>query len=97
MFKFLSYKGRSVWKGFFKNLRTNIGTVSNRTTVVTRQLIGKVVSVHNGKQWSSIPVRKKHLGFKMGQFIYTKKLGRFIHEQDKGGKSTKSNKGKRGK
>lgn len=80
MRKFLGYKGRSVWKGIYLTSKIyNDDDIMNRRIVIFKTDIGKEVYIHNGKWFYSLKITNRHVGFRLGQFILTKRLGRYIH------------------
>lgn len=88
MRKFLSYKGRSCWKSYA--LYTNI--YNTRSIVVTKSMLGKEVKVHFGNNIKKFKISVRHIGYKLGQFIFTKKMGSSIHKNKKDKKQQGSNK-----
>lgn len=80
MRKFLSFKGRSTWKGFFfQNKRNMFGDNRRRNVCITSYDQGKVIYVSTGKDLKPFRVKAKHIGFKFGQFLWTKKMGSASH------------------
>lgn len=78
MKKFLKYKTRSIWKGYsfvgsLKNIR------NNRIYIIKKKDLGKEVYIYNGKYYIKFNISLKHIGFKLGQFSLTKKIGMKIH------------------
>jgi small subunit ribosomal protein S19 len=71
---------RSIWKGLYCNLRINKSILDNkkRIEVWSRQssipgfLINKTVFVHNGKTFKKLLITRDKLGFKFGEFAFTK-------------------------
>jgi ribosomal protein S19 len=90
MKKFLAYKTRSLWKGY-NFIRLNKFN-SSRNYIVKLKDKGKVVFIYNGRRYIKFPCIKSIVGYKLGQFILTKKIGMFIHNLSKGVKLKKSNK-----
>lgn len=73
---------RSIWKGkfiynfllskkFLKRKRKNIWT---RNSTIPACLIGKRVYIHNGKVFIKSLITRQKVGFKFGQFAYTRSL-----------------------
>jgi ribosomal protein S19 len=77
MRKFLGYKSRSVWKGY--NFISLNEEDCSRNYIVKLKDKGKVVKVYNGYKYILFTCLKRYVGFKLGQFVLTKKIGRFIH------------------
>ena len=71
---------RSIWKGLYCNLRINKSILDSkkRIEVWSRQssipgfLINKTVFVHNGKTFKKLLITRDKLGFKFGEFAFTK-------------------------
>lgn len=79
MKKFLGYKSRSLWKGFFISTFNKKNLFLNRNYVLKKKDLGLSLIVPNGKIFNKIYVLPKYLGKKLGQFVFTKKLGMHIH------------------
>ena len=74
--------GRSLWKGPFissailRRSRTeskNNFKIWSRNSVIPEFLLGQTVLVHNGKEFKKIVVAREKLGFKLGEFSFTRK------------------------
>ena len=71
---------RSVWKGLFCSLKINKRLLGEkkRIEIWSRQssipgfLLNKTVFVHNGKTFKKILINREKLGFKFGEFAFTK-------------------------
>lgn len=85
---------RSKWKGNFINsslLKKNKKKIFvwSRSSTITANLIGQTVFVHTGKIFKRIYVTRAKIGFKFGQFVFTRKytqkykLGKKIQQQKK--------------
>ncbi|RYX78196.1 30S ribosomal protein S19 [bacterium] len=61
----------------------------NRSSVITEKMIGSIVSLYNGKRYTPIAIVKKMLGHKLGEFVFTKSLGKSIHSSVKNKKKKK--------
>ena len=87
--------GRSSWKGpflsssiFRKNRKEskNNFKVWSRNSVIPEFLLGQTVLVHNGKEFKKIVVTREKLGFKLGEFSFTRKYNvkqKFIKKKKK--------------
>ena len=83
MRKALAYKGRSIWKGkFFQFISLNKNKL-NRTYYLRKCDIGKEVYVYNGRLFYKFKILSKYIGYRIGQFIFTKKIGKNIHMKKK--------------
>ena len=70
---------RSNWKGPFieKNLLINSVIINNkkiysRRSTITSNFIGKSVLVYNGKLFKKIFITREKVGFKFGEFCFTR-------------------------
>ena len=68
---------RSLWKGyflencFFKKAKTNLNVWSRKSSIPSN-LIGKTVLVHNGKEFKKLLITREKIGFKFGEFVFTR-------------------------
>lgn len=74
---------RSAWKGKFiynfllenkfikRKKKLNIWT---RNSTIPSKLLGQKVFIHNGKQFYRVRITREKVGFKFGQFAYTRTL-----------------------
>lgn len=92
MKKFLNYKGKSIWKGYSHKSKLN-DFYTNRVYVIKKKDLGKECIVYNGKIFYKFFITSKHFGFKVGQFFFSKKMGKNIHLKNV--KVTKKNKDKK--
>jgi small subunit ribosomal protein S19 len=44
-----------------------------RSATITPELLGTIIQVHNGNRFVALNVTSNHVGFKLGQFVLTKK------------------------
>jgi small subunit ribosomal protein S19 len=69
---------RSKWKGPFLNkslLKKNLKSkVWSRGSTIPYFLIGFSVFVHSGKEFRKIFITREKVGFKFGEFVFTRKL-----------------------
>jgi small subunit ribosomal protein S19 len=61
----------------------------NRSSVITEKMIGTIVSLYNGKRYVPVAIVKNMLGHKLGEFVFTKLLGKSIHSSVKNKKKKK--------
>lgn len=54
--------------------------VWSRSSTIPESLNGKIVFVHNGKEFKKVYIRRSRIGFKFGEFALTKK---FTQKRDK--------------
>lgn len=92
---------RSSWKGFFLdpclspfkiNEKKNYFKVWSRRSTITLHLVNKTLYIYNGKIFEKLLITPDMIGFKFGDFIFTKKRGKFIHLKQVKKKNIKSKK-----
>jgi len=54
-------------------------TTHDRSVTITPEMLGNRLSIHNGHRFVGLNVTENHVGFKLGQFVLTKK--RVIHKK----------------
>jgi small subunit ribosomal protein S19 len=78
---------RSIWKGpyiehFFSNFIPPIKIWSRRSTVAP-SMVGRKVSVYNGKKFLSFRILQDMVGHKFGEFANTRKKAIFKKKKQK--------------
>lgn len=68
---------RSSWKGYFINSvffkqKTKKNLIWSKDTTITGDLKGQTVFVYNGKDFKKVFITGAKIGFKFGQFIFTR-------------------------
>ena len=77
---------RSTWKGSvifdenvdFKNKQIKI---YNRNFIISKNFLDKKISIYNGKSFINVFIDKDKIGYKFGEFAYSRKLP--IHKKKK--------------
>jgi len=70
---------RSKWKGVFiqSNLlkidKNKTVKTSSRNSTITNDFLNKKVMVYNGKEFKPVYIVKEKIGFKFGEFTFTRK------------------------
>lgn len=54
----------------------------NKNSIISKDLVGEKIYVYNGKVFQRKTVVPGMVGFKVGEFILTKKIGSKIHTKD---------------
>lgn len=62
---------RSVWKGTYFNDKQFLC----RSSLISHSIVKKKFLVHNGKSYESISIDRKMVGLKIGEFVFTRKMG----------------------
>lgn len=71
---------RAIWKGLFCDISINKKYIANnkKIEVKSRQssipefLLNKTVFIHNGKTYKKLLITREKLGYKFGEFAFTK-------------------------
>jgi small subunit ribosomal protein S19 len=67
---------RSIWKGPFldKSLLKKLvpSKIWCRSSIIPSRLIGKTVLIHNGKTFKRVIIDREKVGFKFGEFSFTR-------------------------
>lgn len=81
---------RSKWKSPFvhytilndiiKNKTRNVIRTTSRSSIILQSFVGLIFEVYTGRLYSRVYIDEKMVGHKLGEFSYTRKLGK-IHEK----------------
>lgn len=80
---------RSLWKGPFidvsllKKDLSKIQKTWSRSSTIPSSLIGKTVLVYTGKEFKRILINREKVGFKFGEFSFTRKYTKKLKEINK--------------
>lgn len=71
--------GRAKWKGPFVDLYTLMKkkiypNLWLRSSVIPKLIANTIVCVHNGREFKRVIITKEKIGFKLGEFSFTRKL-----------------------
>ncbi len=90
---------RSKWKAPFVDYQLLDDIIDNKTRAVIKtksrsstilqSFIGLVIAVYTGRMYNNVYIDEKMVGHKLGEFSFTRKLGRIHEKKTKKGKSTK--------
>jgi small subunit ribosomal protein S19 len=64
---------RSLWKGPFSEICTKNKKIWSRRSTILPLLLGKQLSIHNGKTFTLLKVTDNMIGHKLGEFASTRK------------------------
>lgn len=70
---------RSIWKGNFLN--SSLNKIS-KSSVILRTFLQKKFVVNNGKLDCDFFVKREMVGFKVGEFVFTRKVN-VVHKKKK--------------
>lgn len=89
---------RSIWKpqyvdynlvnNILKNKNRMIIRTMSRSSTILQSYIGLLFEVYTGKSYTKVYIEEKMVGHKLGEFAFTRKLGK-IHEKKGTRKSIK--------
>ena len=70
---------RSKWKGPFVDLYTLTKkkiypNLWLRSSVIPKEITNTIVCIHNGREFRRVVITKEKVGFKLGEFSFTRKL-----------------------
>lgn len=79
---------RSKWKGFFNNINLINNKNSelkfwSRSSIIPEFLVGQDVSVYNGKVFKQINITREKVGYKLGEFAFTRILKERVKKKKK--------------
>jgi len=87
---------RSKWKSPFvhynlldniiKNKSRSIIRTKSRSSVILQSFIGLVIEVYTGRMYNKVYIDEKMVGHKLGEFSFTRKMGRIHEKKGKKGK-----------
>ena len=95
---------RSIWKPSYvnyflintilKNKKRTIIRTKSRSSTILQSFIGLTFAVYNGRKYIKLYIDRKMVGNKLGEFSFTRKVGRIHEKKTKNSKSLlkKSNK-----
>jgi len=69
---------RSLWKGYFlnnyllKGINRKNKKIWCRNSSIPSFLMGQMVLVHNGKDFRKVLITREKVGFKFGEFVFTR-------------------------
>jgi len=69
---------RSLWKGYFlnnyllKEINKKNKKIWCRNSSIPSFLMGQMVLVHNGKDFRKVLITREKVGFKFGEFVFTR-------------------------
>jgi small subunit ribosomal protein S19 len=71
--------GRAKWKGPFVDLYTLTKkkiypNLWLRSSVIPNRIVDSIVCVHNGREFRRVVITKEKVGFKLGEFSFTRRL-----------------------
>ncbi len=90
---------RSIWKAPFvdydllediiKNKNNIVLRTKSRSSIILQSFVGLVIEVYNGRNYNKVYIEENMIGHKLGEFSFTRKLGRIHEKKNKKGKLIK--------
>jgi len=90
---------RSVWKppyvhyqlldAIIKNKSRTIIRTKSRSSTILESFIGMIFEVYTGRMYNKVYINEKMVGHKLGEFSFTRKLGKIHQKKVKNFKKTK--------
>jgi len=71
------------------NKTRSVIRTKSRSSTILQSFIGLVIAVYTGRMYNNVYIDEKMVGHKLGEFSFTRKLGRIHEKKGKKGKSTK--------
>ena len=68
---------------FFHIKKENVILTKARSCTIPYNFVGHIIGIHNGTKFKRTHITKNMVGYKLGQFVFTKKLGSSIHNSDR--------------
>lgn len=70
---------RSKWKGPQTKIINEIKENYSRSTIALPTFLEKTIQVHNGQYFQKIKVLSTHIGYRLGEFVFSRK--RYIYKK----------------
>lgn len=61
------------WQSKKKNKKKSTLRIYKKNTIVSPKLVGYTIYVYNGNKWIKVHINENMVGFKIGEFISTRK------------------------
>jgi len=81
------YVDYNLLESILKNKHRLVVRTKARSSTILPAFVGLVFEVYTGRQYTKLYIDEKMVGHKLGEFSFTRKLGR-IHEKKNKGKKT---------
>ena len=74
------YVHYSLLNSIIKNQDRVVIRTKSRSSTILQSFIGLVIEVYTGRLYNKVYIEEKMVGHKLGEFSYTRKMGR-VHEK----------------
>ena len=78
-----SWKGPFIDTSLIKKDSSKIQKIWCRSSTIPASLVGRTVLVYNGKEFKRILINREKVGFKFGEFSFTRKYTKKLKEINK--------------
>ena len=70
-------------KNIIKNKKRFIIRTKSRSSIILQSFIGLVIQVYTGRKYINVYVNEKMIGHKLGEFAFTRKIGKIHQKQER--------------
>lgn len=79
---------RSKWKGPYTNIKIEKKKsykllIASRNSEIIPKFVGKTFKIHNGKTYFDVKITKEMIGYKFGEFVFTRSVFSFKKKSKK--------------
>ncbi len=67
-------------KNIFANKKRSVIKTTSRSSLILQSFVGLVIQVYTGKRFNNVYINEKMVNHKLGEFSFTRKLGK-IHQK----------------
>ena len=67
-------------KNIFANKKRSVIKTTSRSSVILQSFVGLIIQVYTGKRFNNVYINEKMVNHKLGEFSFTRKVGR-IHDK----------------
>ena len=80
------YVDRMLLNDIIKNTNRSIIRTKSRSSIILQSFIGLIFEVYTGRSYSKVYIEEKMVGHKLGEFSFTRKVGKVHEKRNKKGK-----------
>ncbi len=70
-------------KNIIKNKKRFVIRTKSRSSIILQSFIGLVIQVYTGRKYVNVYVNEKMVGCKLGEFSFTRKIGKIHQKKEK--------------
>jgi small subunit ribosomal protein S19 len=79
----------SLLDDIIKNTTRTVIRTKSRSSTILQSFIGLVIEVYTGRSYNKVYIEEKMVGHKLGEFSFTRKMGRIHEKKNKKSKTSK--------